>query len=59
MSKFVVSKDVSVPLTVKSPATVKLSAICTSSGRVMVTSADSLPDPETVILLAVPAMLLI
>ena len=55
MSKFVVSNDVSVPLTVKFPATVKLSAICTSSGKVIVISADSLPEPVTVILLAVPA----
>lgn len=54
ISRFVVSKEVRVPLTVKLPATVKLSAICTSSGRVKVISADSLPLPVTVILFAVP-----
>ena len=56
MSKFVVSNDVSVPLTVRFPATVKLSAISTSSGKVKVTSADSLPEPVTIILLAVPVI---
>ena len=54
MSKFVLSSETRVPLTTKLPATVKSEAICTSSGKVIVTSADSLPLPDTVILLAVP-----
>ena len=56
ISRFVVSRDVRVPLTVRLPATVRSDAICTSSGSDRVISADSLPLPDTVILLAVPVI---
>ena len=45
-----------VPETVKSPVTVKSFPIVTSSGSERVTSADSEPEPETVISFAVPVI---
>jgi hypothetical protein len=56
ISRFVVSKEVSVPLTVRFPATVRSLATWTSEGNVNVTSLLSVPLPDTVILLAVPVM---
>ena len=47
------------PVTFKSPPTLRLFAIVTSSGRPIVTAAFSKPEPETVISFAVPAIVAI
>ena len=54
--RFAVFKVVVLPLTVKSPVTVRLFEIVTLAGRLSVIAAVSDPEPVTVISFAVPAI---